>query len=574
MNRGSNKSVAVIIGVFAIFFVAAIALIGGLASKVSNSLDNQNNTAQAEPYEAPASGATLEELMKKVNYVEYSEDELVKAPINGGVTSMYDEMPEIDRYPLAVEGKGDVDIEIFSSGEKASLKPVTDSWLIQVADKFNSSGAVTSSGRSISMSVRSVPSGTGADYIISGKYLPDLYTPSNELFGLYAIANGGNLEMYSSRTVGNTAGILVESSSTLSGLNGVLDVVTAGSFNLGYTNPQSSAAGANLLIELLKTFGNGDMESEAATEAFSKFNNNIPYIAYTTQQMRDGASRGGLDGMVSEYQAYINDEALKSRYKFIPYGQRHDNPLFIIDKSHKSADELEAIEQINAFMMSADMQSIATQYGYNANDEYVSSYECTATDVITALDIYKKAKDSGRTVYAVFVADRSGSMEGDAIMQLKSSISNGMNYINENNYVGLVSYSSDITVDVPIAKFDLSQKAYFQGALNRMSASGGTHSYEALCVAVDMINKASASDPSAKKMIFFLSDGQANGSYSLKKVEYMLSESAIPVYTIGYTSMADTEELKKLSDINEAASISADTDDVVYKIRSLFNAQL
>ena len=563
-----NKAVIVaVIAVIAVIFVSMMSLLGITMSKVSE----RRADLETQEYVAPAAGDTLETLLKGVSYVELP---LVKAPINDTEFSMYDEMPEIDRYPLAVTGRGDIDIEIFSSGEKASLDPITDSWLIKVADNFNASNAVTSDGRSISMSVRSVPSGTAADYIISGKYLPDMYTPSNELFGQYTIAMGGKLDIHTERTVGNTAGILAGTDSTLSSLNGVLDNVMSGSYNFGYTNPQSSATGLNLLIQLLKDFGSGDVKSQAAVDAFSKFNDNIPYIAYTTQQMRNSASRGGLDGMVSEYQAYINDETLKTRYKFIPFGMRHDNPIYIVDKAHKSSSELEAIDQIVAYMLTPEMQEIATGYGYNANLDYESSYTCEASEVLDAFDIYKKSKDAGKNVYAIFVADRSGSMDGEAIMQLKSSISNGMNYINENNHVGLLSYSSNITLEVPIAKFDLSQKAYFQGALNRMSASGGTNTYEALCVAVDLLNKAAADDPDCKKMIFLLSDGNASGSYSLGRVEYMLSESGIPVYTIGYTDMADTRELQAVSNINEAESISADTDDVIYKIRSLFNAQL
>ena len=34
------------------------------------------------------------------------------------------------------------------------------------------------------------------------------------------------------------------------------------------------------------------------------------------------------------------------------------------------------------------------------------------------------------------------------------------------------------------------------------------------------------------------------------------------------------DELAKLSGINEAASINADSDDIIYKIKSLFNSQL
>jgi Ca-activated chloride channel family protein len=89
-----------------------------------------------------------------------------------------------------------------------------------------------------------------------------------------------------------------------------------------------------------------------------------------------------------------------------------------------------------------------------------------------------------------------------------------------------------------------------------------------------MIEEARVDHPDAKCMIFLLSDGYANGDYKIKDIQYAVRQSNIPIYTIGYTSSADTDELGKLSNINEAASISADSDDIVYKIKSLFNAQL
>ena len=123
-------------------------------------------------------GKTLDQLYDKVKVTEAT-------PRKGQVTfesnNLYDELPEIDKYPLAVTGKGSVDIEIFTSGEKAGKD--NDSWLIDVANKFNGENHTLSNGMSVSMSVRSVASGTAADYIISGKYVPDLYTPSNTLFG-------------------------------------------------------------------------------------------------------------------------------------------------------------------------------------------------------------------------------------------------------------------------------------------------------------------------------------------------------------------------------------------------------
>ncbi len=497
----------------------------------------------------------------------YNELDVEQAtPVKGTVTldtpDLYDELPEIDKYPLSVEGSGDVDIEIFTSGEKAGKD--NDSWLIDVASSFNSSDVKTSDGKTVSMSVRSVPSGTAADYIISGKYLPDLYTPSNTLFGEYAISNNGSLELYADRLVGNTAGILVKKDSGYTTADEVIKAVQDNKITMGYTNPQTSATGLNLLLTLLR---GGD-------DNFTKFNANIPYVAYTTQQMRDSASNGTLDAMLSEYQAYINDNNLTSMYDFIAFGVRHDNPVYICNKSGKTAAELEGVKLVVDYCKSDEMQKIAAQKGFNANDNYTSAEEFSGAQVTQGLKTYKKTKDNGKDIIAVFVADCSGSMDGDPMNQLKNSLTNGAQYINDNNYVGLVSYSNSVTIEVPIAQFDLNQRSYFQGAVNNLIASGGTASYDAVVVAVKMITEAKAQHPDAKCMLFLLSDGYANNGYSMDEITSALRTSGIPVYTIGYGDDADTGELARLSGINEAASINADSDDIIYKIKSLFNSQL
>lgn len=497
----------------------------------------------------------------------YNELDVEQAtPVKGTVTldtpDLYDELPEIDKYPLSVEGSGDVDIEIFTSGEKAGKD--NDSWLIDVASSFNSSDVKTSDGKTVSMSVRSVPSGTAADYIISGKYLPDLYTPSNTLFGEYAISNNGSLELYADRLVGNTAGILVKKDSGYTTADEVIKAVQDNKITMGYTNPQTSATGLNLLLTLLR---GGD-------DNFTKFNANIPYVAYTTQQMRDSASNGTLDAMLSEYQAYINDNNLTSMYDFIAFGVRHDNPVYICNKPGKTAAELEGVKLVVDYCKSDEMQKIAAQKGFNANDDYISAEEFSGAQVTQGLKTYKKTKDNGKDIIAVFVADCSGSMDGDPMNQLKNSLTNGAQYINDNNYVGLVSYSNSVTIEVPIAQFDLNQRSYFQGAVNNLIASGGTASYDAVVVAVKMITEAKAQHPDAKCMLFLLSDGYANNGYSMDEITSALRTSGIPVYTIGYGDDADTGELARLSGINEAASINADSDDIIYKIKSLFNSQL
>ena len=481
-------------------------------------------------------GKSTDSMIKKINVTKQTP---VKASISLEDNTLYDELPEITKYPLAVQGKGDVVIEIMTSPEKAGEN--YEAWLIDVANKFNSEEHTTEAGLKIGLSIRPVSSGLAADYIISNKHTPQLFTPSNYLWGEYINANGGDVTEKTNRLVGNTAGLLISKNSTYKTYADIIGAVKKGEINIGYTNPQTSSTGMNLLLSILKD-GDADMFSDKAVESFTTFQQNIPFVAYNTMQMRDSAKKGTLDGMILEYQTYINEENINKMYDFVPFGVRHDNPLYIVNEKYLSDSELEAIDIITDYCLSGDMQTIATQYGFNANNDYSTDVKYTGAEVNKALEIYKANKDNGQDIIAVFVADCSGSMY--------------------------------VTIEVPIAKFDLDQKAYFQGGINRLQASGSTASYDAIVVAMDMIEKAQKDNPNAKRMIFLLSDGQENVGYSLETIKPSLKDSKIPVYTISYTAEADTAAMKELSEVNEAATINADSEDIVYKIKSLFNSQM
>ena len=118
----------------------------------------------------------------------------------------------------------------------------------------------------------------------------------------------------------------------------------------------------------------------------------------------------------------------------------------------------------------------------------------------------------------------------------------------------------------------MTQHSYFNGAVKKLYASGATATYDAVTVAVDMLLRAQEEVPDSKLEIFLLSDGEQNAGYSLQDIQGILKAYKIPVYTIGYN--ANLDELEKISEINEAASINAETDDVIYKLKSLFNAQM
>ncbi|SHH68428.1 vWA domain-containing protein [Clostridium intestinale] len=515
---------------------------------------------------------TMNKLLKKVSYKEVGAR---KASVVLESNNLSDTLPSIDKYPVKVENTTDTFVEIFSSSEKAGSG--NDAWLLDIANKFNSSSVVVN-GKKVSVKIRAISSGEGMDYISSGKYVPDAYTPSNDLWGKMLQAKGIKVDTVEERLLGNVPGVLLSSSKKDElikkygsvNLKVITEAVANGELTMGYTNPFQSATGLNFLVSTLNSFDT-NLLSDSAVSEFEKFQANIPFVAYTTLQMRESAASGVLDGFIMEYQTYKNSPELFSSYAFTPFGLRHDNPLYGIGNL---TDEKKSI--LNEFVKlckSGDSQKLAKDYGFNELDNYKSEVSMPAGDtIIRAQKIWKDKKNSGQDIVAVFVADKSGSMEGEPMTKLKESLIKGSQYISNNSSVGLVSYSDDVEINLPIGKFDLNQRSLFTGAVEDINAVGGTATNDGVLVATKMLLEAKEQNPNAKLMLFVLSDGEQNRGLNLDKITPVIEAFKIPIYTIGYN--ADIDALNVLSSINEAASINADSEDVIYKLSNLFNAQM
>lgn len=515
----------------------------------------------------------LKKICKDINI---NEVEPRKVPIDLGVKDVKDTIPNIDKYPAKVENTTDSYIEIFSTGEKAGNGK--DGWLIDVANNFNES-KFEINGKIISVKVREIASGLGMDYIISEKYLPDAYSPSNELWGEMIKANGKTIELCDDRMVGNVAGILISKEKYdelikkygAINLKNITQAVANGEINMGYTNPFASATGLNFLVSTLATFDSSNPLSEKAIDGFNEFQNNIPLIAYTTLQLRNSAESGILDGFIMEYQTYINSPELKTDYIFTPFGYRHDSPLYSV--GNLSNEKKEILNKFIEFYKQDKYQELAVKDGFNALEDYKCEIEnLDGNTILQAQKLWKENKNGDKPIVAVFVADVSGSMEGEPLNELKKSLLNGSRYIGEENSIGLVTYSNDVNINLPIEKFDLNQRSLFTGAVQDMDASGGTATFDAIAVAVQMLLDEKEKNPDAKLMLFVLSDGETNIGHSLDDLREILESVKIPVHTIGYN--ANIEALENISRINEATSINADSDDVIYKLGSLFNAEM
>lgn len=533
----------------------------------------------------PVQDLTYEQAVEQVQAyvnegkVAYQEAQHGRDDSWAGADMSANELPPIDKYPLSVQGNGEINIEIFSSTEKSSTKDRR--WLDAVAQEFNNSGA-TVDGRSISVSVRPIASGLALDYIKSRVYIPSAYSPSNELWGNMITDTGINVQLIDNRLAGNVAGILMKQDKydafvakygEVSVANAV-KAALAGDLKLGHTDPNQSSTGLNIFTqELLAIDASNPLSTEAAKQ-FQQFQATVPPTSPTTDEMAAVAEKGLSDAMIMEAQALTTRPTLSTGWVFTPAGVRHDSPLYALN--NPSAEQIQVLQQFAGFAKSSTNQELAGSFGFNQHNDYAgTSNQLTGTQLFKALELWKQNKDAGRPVITVIVADKSGSMNSSGKLdKIKTALNAGANYISPSSYVGLVSYSdtSNITVDLPIGLFTDEQHSLFAGAVRDLQADGNTATYSALYAALDLMLKQKASVPDAKLRLIVMTDGQQNAGVSLNDALSVIQGLGVSVYAIGY--QADASTMSALAGANEGYVLNADTDDVASTLKNVFRAEL
>ncbi len=517
----------------------------------------------------------VQELTSKLTKVTQVE---VEAPLD-----IYDldtkavTLADIDTFPITVQGHGDINLEIAAATELSAEAP--DDLINVIAKDFNRQN-FTLNGQSISLTVRKITSGEVLTYMTEGDYQPDIYLPSSYAWGEMLESKGIGTIKLADRIAGNTAGILMEKDTYATftekygevTIDQVIEASLAGDLTFAITNPYTSSTGLNGSTAILYCFDHNNPLSDTAAQKLLDYQKQSPPVAYTTAVLREQAAKGIIKSMVMEEQAYHNTPELKD-YVYTPFGIRHDHPVYTFD--YVSSEKQAAAKQFVEYCLSDKVQQIASDKGFNLHDDYQSQDPgLDGAGYLAAQKIWKANKDGGRPIIAVFAADISGSMnENGALAALKKSLLATAGYINSDNYIGLISYSNEVFINLDIAQFDETQRAYFTGAVKAMTANGGTATYDATLVALNMLQEKAKEIPDAKLMLFVLSDGERTSGYHLSNITDIVAGMKVPVYTIGY-NLKDADELGRLSAINEATLVNASTDDIVNHLRNLFNVQL
>ena len=519
--------------------------------------------------------AEMDAILSRVNV--YTED----APVDLDMVDYSDEadaLADISVFPVTVQGNGAINIEIAADTELSSDAP--DDWMNVLAKKFNQENHEYN-GKRVTVTVRQITGGEVVTYMRAGLYRPDLYVPSHGAWGKMLDASGIQTITLCERLLGNTAGILISDKVYNSfiekykevSMKTVVEATINKDLTFAYTYPYASSTGLNMLTMILAAFDPENPLSETASAKLMEYQKTAPPTAHTTAIMRNNAKRGIVNAMAMEEQAYVLNKELAD-YVYVPVGIRHDHPVFTF--SYVSQEKQEAAQLFIDYCLTDDAQKLGYEKGFNRHEDYKGQDPgLDGMGYLAAQKLWKQNKTGGRPVIAVFVTDVSGSMRGQKIASLQDALVRSAQFISSENYLGLISYSTDVHVLLPIEQFDAMQRAKFSGAVKQMSANGGTAIYDATMAATKMLLEKQKEIPDAIPVMFVLSDGHQEGGVNLSRILPIVKSLKIPIYTIGFDMLDDDmEEMRKLSQVSGEADLTdAGEKDVVNVLRGLLNSR-
>ena len=546
-------------------------------------------TVDAPEQETVVTEANKDQVLNEIK-ISFTEVDPVEGEIPETIVKLSDssdapvyEMPDVTAYEFDVAGTGAVDAEIFLPVDNSSgVREVVD----YAAKRFNSENMKNSNGETMSVSIRCLESSLAEDFIKTKTYEPDGYIADNELLGYYMEANGISVDKVATKTIGNVIGIAIENDAyqSLKSKNGNIDVKTIvqanidGDLSIGYTNPLTNPTGLNFVVSMLSTFDASNPNSMEASTDFSEFQNSVNSVSYSTDQMVKSVKAGMINSFVIDHQSFLTNDTLKNGFVFIPFGVRHDYPLYKMANTEDS--EAEVLEAFAESFSSEEVKNYAKQRSFYADEDYVSNVDPSrypASTLTEILNFWKESKAGQKRIVCMFVADFSGSMDGRKIESLMESMRNAAQYINSDSYIGVIGYDHNVYQFMPIRKFDDQHMKYYFGAIDNFEkyGGGGTATNDALIAAIRKVRYEELhSGQDIKPIIILLSDGQTQSGYSLRSVKNLIHAFSYPIYTIGYGKDADKKELQEIADINGGVFIDSTTGDVGFTLKNIFNAEM
>lgn len=257
----------------------------------------------------------------------------------------------------------------------------------------------------------------------------------------------------------------------------------------------------------------------------------------------------------------------------------HEHPMGIVTAPWVTQEQQDAARAFVDFVLTPDIQQQVVAQGFRpANSDvavgfpFVEENGVDPNQPTTVLDVpdpeviaaiqqswalVKKQAD------ILLVIDTSGSMSNDnKIGQAQEAALAFIEAMESNNRVGLLTFSDDIDLRVPIDDFErVREQLYSQ--IRSLRADGGTELYAAVQEAVSIMN--AQSDESRIRAVVILSDGEDTGELgvSLQAAISAINVSAdelnpVIVVPVAYGADADIQTLNAIARASNTSVQSGD----------------
>lgn len=497
-------------------------------------------------------------------------------------------------------------------------------WLDPLVKQYNSEQHKTASGKVIAIDATPLGSLESGDLIVSGQVQATVWSPASALY--IPVENAAWRKTHSDDLVTGTPSNLVLSPVVIAlwrpmaqalgwpnkqlGWADIAQLAISdkgwaafnypewGTFKFGHTHPNFSNSGlVSVLAEVYSAAGKqrglttADVADPKVQSFMSQVESSVIHYGSSTGFFADRMFKGGPSYlsaavMYENLVAAQEDARLKgtsSQLSVVAIYPKEgtfwsDHPYAILNAPWVTADQKEAAQAFEKFLLDKPQQLQAITLGFRPADPSIplsapldaahgvdiqqpkTVLEVPSADVIqAALGLWRQTK---KPVDVTMVLDVSGSMAGEKIAALRSSVSQFVGLLDDNDRLGINIFNNVITPITPLSTLG-PKRTDVNNHVSGLVEGGGTALYDAIGQAYDDMTK--NGDTKHIRALLVMTDGMDTDSNSslddlMTKIGKTGEEggNAIKVFTIAFGSDADQTVLKKIADAAGGQEYAAD----------------
>ncbi len=469
-------------------------------------------------------------------------------------------------------------------------------WLGVAAGRFNEAGVKVTTGRPVFVRLSFVEAGQAVSDMAAGD-LPHLWIPDSDIWVDVLARNGktgfqGNCQSVAISPLviamwrpvaealgwpGRTIGWLDISS--LAADPTAWAYYSGGQFGaslrLGHTHPGLSGSGASTLLAVVHAARNNpatvsaEMLRQPIVQAsVASFESTVSWFSPTTEQLgRTMRERGaGYLGAAIVYENIAlqfadGDPSIVPVYPF--EGTFVATHPACIDGA-ADAEFQEAAKLFRDYLLGEDAQALAAShglrpvntavtpaapldpaYGVDLNQPQTVFGTPSVDAIYAAQELWQSAR---KPVNLVMLVDRSGSMRGDKIENVRRAAVQFVEQMGDQDRLTLIAFSSRPALLIEYARIgDARQDAI--DAINDMPASGNTALYDAIALGTQIIADTTSSQRT--NVMVVLSDGLDTSSARAYSRQLIVDATAhnTTVFTIAYGGDADHDLMRDMANL-------------------------